>query len=314
MNDAEFVPAINKLTKDLRVASQVLDQAEARFLVDAYYQMQASRIRNDNQVRSMMADKAEAAGEAVDPDEKDAQEPVLDAAETGEKPRVRVKAVKVPRNKEPHGVLEWLALQNATLEKQIQVSLDVYTMHDPIGQWMRAIIGIGPVIAAGFLAHLDVTDRPTAGAFWRFAGLDPTVRWEKGQKRPWNAALKTLCWKLGESFVKVSGNEKSLYGALYKSRKELDTKRNEAGDFAAAAADKLARFKIGKDTDAYKAYSVGKLPPAHVHARAKRFAVKMFISHLHHMMYVAKYGTNPPRPFAIEILGHAHYVRPEDAR
>jgi hypothetical protein len=51
-----------------------------------------------------------------------------------------------------------------------------------------------------------------------------------------------------------------------------------------------------------------------VHARAKRFAVKMFISHLHHMMYVAKYGTNPPRPFAIEILGHAHYVRPEDAR
>jgi hypothetical protein len=48
--------AIRKLTKDERVASMTLGKDEARFLVDAYYQLQDNRIRSDGQVRSMSKD------------------------------------------------------------------------------------------------------------------------------------------------------------------------------------------------------------------------------------------------------------------
>jgi hypothetical protein len=43
------------------------------------------------------------------------------------------------------------------------------------------------------LARIDIVKAPTAGHIWRYAGLDPTVRWNKGEKRPWNAGLKVLC-------------------------------------------------------------------------------------------------------------------------
>ena len=65
---------------------------------------------------------------------------------------------------------------------------------------------------------------------------------------------------------------------------------------------------IGKTTDAYKAYIQGKLPPAHIQQRAERYAVKIFLSHLHEFWYEQHYGEKPPKPFAIEILGHAHQI------
>jgi len=212
---------------------------------------------------------------------------------------------------EPHDVLRWLATENRVLEECIKLALDLYSGDHPIGKRMRTVIGIGPVIAAGLLAHIDITRAQTAGAIWRYAGLDPTSEWKKGGKRPFNASLKTLCWKLGESFVKVSGNEKSMYGRLYKERKELEVVKNEAGDFADQAKAKLARYNISKTTDAYKAYSSGKLPPAHLHARAKRVAVKMFLSHLHEIWYEMETGEKAPVPYIFTFSHHTHRVDPD---
>ena len=205
----------------------------------------------------------------------------------------------------------WLSQQMEAIEVSIRKVLDAYSDRETIGRWMRLNVGIGPVIAAGLLAHLDIKKAEVAGAFWRFAGLDPTQRWEKGEKRPWNADLKTLCWKIGESFVKVSGNDQSLYGRLYAERKVELVTANDAGEFEAAAAEALQAKRYRKTTDAYKAYVAGKLPPAHVHARAKRYAVKLFLSHLFEVWYQLDRGVKPPRPFALEHLGHAHYVTPE---
>ena len=49
---------------------------------------------------------------------------------------------------------------------------------------MLSIRGIGEVISAGLLAHLDVTKARHASGYWRFAGLDPTNDWlgEAGAK------------------------------------------------------------------------------------------------------------------------------------
>jgi hypothetical protein len=211
---------------------------------------------------------------------------------------------------EPTAVIGWLAEQAGTLEKQIARALDMYSNSKPVGQWARSVDGIGPIIAAGLMAHIDITKAPTAGHIWAFAGLDPTKSWEKGCKRPWNASLKTLCWKIGESFVKVCNKDTAVYGHFYRDRKEWETAQNDKFAYAAQAEAKLARFKIGKNTDAYKAYSIGKLPPAHIHARAKRYAVKLFLAHYQEIAYLEHYKTAPPAPYPIAILGHAHKIDP----
>ena len=209
---------------------------------------------------------------------------------------------------EPHSAIEWLFEQSTALENRIKSMLKVYADCDPIGAWSQTIVGIGPVISAGLLAHIDITKAPTVGHIWRFAGLDPTQTWGKGKKRPWNASLKTLCWKIGESFVKVCNKPKAFYGHVYLERKGSEIERNEAGEFADQAAAKLAKYKIDKTTEAYKHYSAGKLPDAHIHARAKRYAVKLFLSHWHDRAYREHYGAEPPLPYPISHLGHAHKI------
>lgn len=212
---------------------------------------------------------------------------------------------------EPHEILSWLGVQSSTLEKQIVIPLDIYTENHPVGRWAKSICGIGPVIAAGLLAHINIERCPTAGHLWAFAGLDPTKKWGKGQKRPWNADLKTLCaFKLGECFVKVQNRPQDTYGKVYAARKRLEIERSEAGLFAEQAANMLATRKIGKETEAYKAYIVGKLPPAHLHARARRYAVKLFLAHLQLVWWFEQYGALPPLPYPIAHLEHAHFIPP----
>ncbi|MCC6366877.1 MAG: hypothetical protein IT165_25425 [Bryobacterales bacterium] len=211
---------------------------------------------------------------------------------------------------EPHTVIQWLFDQNQTLELQIKRALDSWTESIPAAVWAKGIVGIGPVISAGLAAHIEIERCNTVGKIWRFAGLDPTVVWLPKTKRPWNAALKCLCWKIGESFVKASGREGDFYGKLYQQRKAIEQGHNDAGEFADQAKAKLERFNIGKDTEAYKWYSEGKLPPAHLHARAKRWAVKLFLAHYHHVAWKLSTGQEPPKPYVIAHLNHVDYIAP----
>ena len=209
---------------------------------------------------------------------------------------------------EPHAVLNWLAGQSEQLENQVKRALAKYAESDKLGEWALGIKGIGPVLTAGLLANIDIGKAPTVGHIWRFAGLDPTQRWEKGVKRPWNGALKTLCWKIGESFVKVSGDDEAFYGRIYKERKEYEQRRNDLGELRNQAAEMLERKKFGKDTEARKHYEAGHLPPAHIHARAKRYAVKLFLAHYHEVGYRLMFNRAPPLPYPIAHLGHVHKV------
>jgi hypothetical protein len=286
MNEIQLEP-IKKLTKDIKTAAKILSKQEARYLVDSYYAIQDYRIAVEGQIRSI-------------------DMPVF-YDEQGKK-RKPIEEEVSQYKAEPHEVLDWMSGNVGMLENQIKNALNAYTDGDKVGIWLKSITGIGPVIAAGLLAHIDIEKCPTAGHIWSFAGLNPESKWNKGEKRPWNAKLKVLCWKAGQSFVKVSNNENDVYGKLYKSRKEYEQANNEAGNYASQAEMKLKNTKIGKDTEAYKWYSIGKLPPAHIQQRAERYAVKIFLSHLHAYWYKKHFGIEPPKPYAIAILGHAHMI------
>src|SRR5215471_8305504 len=168
---------------------------------------------------------------------------------------------KLLEGQEPSEFMSWLNGNLEILENQIKAMLDKWSAAQPMGIWARDVMGIGPVIASGLLANIDITKAPTAGHIWRFAGLDPTVEWRKGEKRPWNASLKRLCWLIGESFVKVSGREQDVYGKLYLKRKEYEAKRNDAGELAAFARQRLEEDKKKKlDPELRKIFESGKLP------------------------------------------------------
>lgn len=218
--------------------------------------------------------------------------------------------VRSAEEDEPNRVLEWVFESTRRLEENVKKSLGEFAASYRVGAWLQSITGIGPVLSAGFLTHLDVRKSKTAGGFNRFAGLDPTVRWEKGQKRPWNARLKVLCFKAEDCFVKFCNHKDDHYGQLYVKRKEYETARNESGALADRAAAALQAKRLGKETEARKHYEAGRLPPAHIHARAMRWTGKIFLSHLHHVMYRDVFGADPPIPYVFAKCegDHRHYI------
>lgn len=237
---------------------------------------------------------------------------LVDAYYAMQRDRIRGahQARTLEKSDEPHAVLMWLTDQRGTLEKQVARALDAYSASQPAGQWARSIVGIGPIISSGLIANIDIRKAPTVGHIWRYAGQDPTMIWEKGKKRPWNGSLKRLCWIIGESFVKVSSNDRDVYGQIYLKRKEYEALKNDAGDYAEQANNALTQKNYRDDTKAKAVYMTGKLPPGHLHARAKRYAVKIFLSHLHHVMFELQFNEKPPRPFIIEHGGHTHFMEP----
>jgi hypothetical protein len=212
---------------------------------------------------------------------------------------------------EPHAVIAWLGDNSRLLENWIKISLDIYTENHAVGRWIKSNYGLGPVLAAGLLAHIDIKKAPTVGHIWRYAGMDPTQKWEKGKKRPWNAGLKVICWKIGQSFMKFSNVDECFYGRMYREQKQKYISTNDAGGYAERAAKILTEKKFGKDTEAYKHLTRGKLPPAQIDAMARRWAVKLFLSHLHDFWYQHHFKKPPPLPYPIAVLGHAHRIDPK---
>ena len=198
------------------------------------------------------------------------------------------------------------------IEDDIKVGLDVFVHNHIAGDWLLDVHGIGVILAAGLMTHIEIEKAPTVGHIWNFAGLNPTLVWKKGQKRPHNAELKTLCYKCGESFVKTSNSDKAFYGHVYKERKAKEVERNERGEFAEQAANLLATRNI-QSAELKKHYEAGRLSPGHIDMRARRKAIKLFLSHLHEVWFYLHTGQRAPRPYAIEHLGHAHYIEVPNA-
>src|SRR5215467_1545031 len=125
---------------------------------------------------------------------------LVDAYYTMQKLRIMNsnRASAMSKSGEPHEVISWLSDQSLILEKQVAAALDKFRQSRPINAWLETVYGIGPVLAAGLISHIDIHQAPTVGHIWSYAGLNPNAVWAAGQKRPWNSGLKTLCWKIGD--------------------------------------------------------------------------------------------------------------------
>jgi hypothetical protein len=318
---------LKRLDADMRLTARDMTKEAAAQLVHTYYQLQKDRIRTAARARSL---------------------------------------------KTSNSLLVYIESQTHTLEKQVQVMLDLWGLAHPVGKWLREVHGIGPVIAAALLANLDINEAPTMGHFWAYSGLDPTQKWNKGEKRPWNANLRRLCFLLGESFVKTQNSDKSYYGKIFQKRKVYEWTGNLAGKYSETAVKTLQSINLS-ETEAKKWYTgqycgiergiegirratdepektpeelefleaetkeqtgtdtkpgfvstikpilatperpgIQMLPPARIHLRAQRYAVKWLLADLHAVWHFIENGTVAPPPFAIETLRHQHWVRPHN--
>ena len=272
--------------------------------------------------------------------------------------RNRIRAIEKGEKKGSMDMCNWLLKGHVVMEVGCKQALELILQNSEVGQWLLQITGIGPVIAAGCLAHFNIEGRQWASQFISYAGLNdnnvPFIgrvgaektmkqvlkmfpaevsnndftdemaieftrmigrrfeyirdhgydsvhgRWDKNAmiaaaaKIPYNATLKMLMWKIGQSFFMNCHNSKSLYGSIYAERKIYETTKNMNLDYKDQAAQALAKKNYGKDTTAYAEYSQGRLPKQHIDMRARRYAVTKFVSHLFEEMY--RVHNNEPAP------------------
>ena len=128
----ETLSLLARLSKDVRLTSRELSRDEARGLVDMYYKLQHQRIALAGQIRAI---------------NQGADEP------------------------ETTNVLSFFQSQVETLENQIRAALGEYAQKFVAGRWAQSIVGIGPVISAGLLCHIDIERAKHASQVWRYAGI-----------------------------------------------------------------------------------------------------------------------------------------------
>lgn len=289
---ARVVPTFSRaLRADLRAIADELTHEQVGYLVDLFYQLQRVRIQQQHRVTA------------------------------------------ATRAQQPRHLLALMGTAVHTLESALGDLLGHYAERSAQGRWLLSVHGIGPVLAGGLVATFPNIP-PTVGSWWRFAGLDPTVQWlpretvrahldelvparqriatdavarlahllgrrvetllrylgdppyareavvKACMRRPWCARARELAWKVGESFIAQARRPKCLYGRAYWQR------------------------RLHED-----AHHFG-LAQAHRRARARRWTVKLFLSHYHTACYWYALHELPPAPYPIAIMGHQEYWMP----
>jgi hypothetical protein len=329
----EFLESLKRLSKDLKDAAVTLSTREARFLVDAYYQQQRDRIRAAHQNRTLNANAEphdvlmwlQAQREMLENEIAKALDSYSNSLLIGRWARSQVGIgpiisaglaanISINRCETAGGIWRFAGLDPTSLWigsekakeivafaiKDLKLGVRAPIPEEAVAR-IAAIINVSPERLAERL--VDEDGNPSRSRTNVVAAV---------AKRPWNGSLKRLCYLIGESFVKVSGNDNAVYGKVYTARKQRETMKNERGDYADQAKRALSEKNYGADTDARKHYEAGRLPPARIHLRSHRYATKLFLSHYHHVAYVIEHGRPPPKPYIMEREPdvHLHFLAP----
>lgn len=323
------------ISKDVKVSAVSVTEPELKFLVDTYYQLQQHRIGMENQIRSIVQGYGEG---KINP-------AIVWVKESFKNDETQIKKMLHEYAKgTPVG--RWLLDINGigpVYAAALISYFDITRVNHQTQFWSYAGLNdnnnpwLGTAGAKKEIASLKEefpdlakakeipdeviysichkTHRTFANVVKGAKNNSGIITWTSLEKYlakpPYNKDVKTLMWKIGQNFTKISYKEESLYGRLYRERKAYEVEKNLNGDYADQAAAALEKYNIGKDTDAYKAYSEGRLPDAHINRRAQRVAVKIFISHLFEAMWYHEYHEEPEKPYVLQYLGHSDYIYPE---
>ena len=208
------------------------------------------------------------------------------------------------------------------IEKIIKNQLKNHALYT---QYLIKITGIGHLLSAGLIAYIDDIEKfDHVSSLWQYCGYGmnrfcpqckkPTYvnkEYDTGKKAKklqplehcsvcdaetvaiiqkrisgyqsnWNDRLKVLAWKAGTSFVKQSA-KRSGYRKLY---------------------DKIKKEEIKLHPEPIKENSKTLFNPGHLHNRAMRKVVKIFLAHLW-QTWRRQQGLEATEPYAKQLLHHS---------
>lgn len=192
--------------------------------------------------------------------------------------------------------------------------------NDIYNAWLKHVPGVGPILAAGLISVIDpISEVEKPSSLWKYAGQDvvdgKAPKRVRGQKVTWNPFFRTLCWKLGDSFVKAGGYYRKVYD---KARAKEDSKapfkvpiEHAQGYLLAENVGNIKKGEmIGRENfSKFRKQAKGReevlvtLTDLHKFNRAKRKAVKLFIAHLW-AIWRDLDGLSVRVPYVVEKLGH----------
>ena len=119
---------------------------------------------------------------------------------------------------------EEAALLNAHLKVGLHaiekhVKRDMAQALEPIPiyqEWFSKIRGVGPILAGAVIGEIaDIERFDHISNLWSWAGVGihngVADRRRAGEKSHWNRTMKSVCWKIGKSFIKLGGYFRPSY-------------------------------------------------------------------------------------------------------
>lgn len=178
-------------------------------------------------------------------------------------------------------ILERYHKQLEDLEEQLDEDIAEEVAQEPIYEYVSAVKGIGPGLAAKLIAMIDIERPATVSALWRFAGYavidGERERLVKGVKAHYNKRLKTTCYLVASSFLKSGSPYRRIY-------------------------DEAREHYLANRPDWTK---------GHQHNAAMRKMIKIFLQHLW-LVWRELEGLPTSKPYAHGIMGHGSMYTPKE--
>ena len=153
----------------------------------------------------------------------------------------------------PNNLMDLLEDRIIPMEKNFNKLIKREIKNYPLWDWLKDVRGISHILGARLLHRIDGKEFAQVSNLWSYAGLDgPGWR-----GRPHNWDLTSICYLIGDSFVKAGGE----YRKVYDDRKEYERTK--------PPCEKC----LEKDNE-------DRCSDGHIHNRAKRYAVKEFLKDL----------------------------------
>jgi hypothetical protein len=244
-----------------------------------FYTSQLERINAFNRIRNIMYRKIKGIGLTEKQDKQEEKE--FKQEFTDSKLAKKIKELLPKLKGEEKRYIEKIMILLEDMRKQeksYQKLMKDYIEPEPIyDTWLKDIKGISTLNTANLLQYFGYCEKAKhASSLWKFAGLTPDSKKEKGKQLDFSPKLRMLMYRIGDCFVKARTPK---YRDIYDKAKEEYTKRHLNGECEACNKIKKAD------------------KPGHPDAMARRKMIKAFlIDYYEHCL--ALRGLPPDKPYS----------------
>lgn len=279
-----------KKENHVQVASQNIIRELGRISAGAYYDHQQIRIQGANRIRDIIRKKVEGIKFNEVEEKKDKEDKFKEKFKDSEIPALLENLRKDDKitQREFSYINRMLEVHKKAeqYEKEYQKLMNEFVEEEPIYQkFLLHIKGISAILSANLIKEFGYCENaPHISSLWKYCGMavengQAPVR-KKGQKLEFNSKLRTMVWKISDSFVK---QRTPFYRDIYDKEKERQVKMLDNFLEGLSKEDKKKFNKIDKRDEKRKFVSDvdAKAPVSLMNAdlRAKRKAVKIFLAH-----------------------------------